>query len=198
MMIGPRCRLLGMNLSALAAAAIFWFSAVGFQEVGLREAYAQERAPLAKAAELVRRKGFKTNMTQLCKLTHFEPKCDAYDVATDADEKRAMGKVNYPTDLVASFYVFAEPPVGGHQPIIVANQPADYQGPAYAFLTDIDGQLKSAYIARIRNAPKGGHSFDWSPVETTPQLTDMFAKEVALWSSDDILKLLGQAPDRKD
>jgi hypothetical protein len=180
----------------IAGAAIPCQPNAHYVEVTAPAARAEESAPLAPAADLIRRKGFRDNLTQLCDIFNLRPKCAVYNLATSDDDREVLIKANYPTDLYAAFDILVDPAAGA-APIELATGPAKSSGTAYAFLTDMNGHLDAVAVARVFKSGEK-RNWDWKPGQITPALREMFAREIRLWSSEPMLKELQEAPDRKN
>ncbi len=174
----------------LSAAALLWLGNARFAEVIAPKAYAEEGAPLTAMAELIKRKGYKDTLTLLCGFDlRKSTKCIIFGLSTGGEERKI--NPNYPKGWIAAFQTFVEPGTGLTRIILASVTEKGAAG--YAFLTDVNGRLeKAAYAPETRTAAR-----QWSIVPITPEIRDIFSRELRLWASEDMQRVVEKEPDKK-
>ncbi len=154
-------------------------------------AFAEDGAPLAATAELVKRKGFKTIVNHgLWALFDLQPNAAALNVQAEEDDLVST-QTTYPKGFLPTFIIFVEPRTGS-PPIILATAATAKPGTAYAFLTDLNGRLYKVASGRTK-----GDGWIYSSGRINQETQAIFEREVRVWSSESMRKGLSQAPDQK-
>jgi hypothetical protein len=154
-------------------------------------AYAQEKATLAKIAQLAVQKGYKDiGLGEVCsRLNIAFGSCQGYQLNAKVDAAESK-KFGLQLGWLSSLNVLAEQ--GRTTGRIIITEHDQHLG--YAYLTNAEATLQAATVGL--NTAGNGKNWQWKPLAITDDIGQKFSLEKAYWLSQ--LNDIEALPDRKD
>jgi len=181
---GRRTLVYFSSVLLLLGVTSLWLPDIRFREVIAPTAYAQEGAPLAAMAELIKRKGSVNTLDSLCdglgiRKSFRGGSCAVFGISGELDNNDLTAlHLTYPKDWKATFQTFIDQSTG--LTLIILASVSGKGTAGYAFLTDVSGALKgAAYAPEIKNSTER----KWSSIDITPEAQSIFSRELKVWTS---------------